>query len=161
MIDMLIAARVLHFTATVALVGAVVFQLHVCAPILYSATDATGRHLVVRLTRWIWWIGLALAVASGAAWLLVLTAQITGDTIMETLSDAMTLLTQTQFGMGAGLRFVIAIALAGVLERCRSSGTLRWLALALCFTGSLAWTGHSGAGDGLEGDVQMMGRRVQ
>ena len=157
MSDTLIVARVLHFTATVALVGAIIFQFHVCAPILYSASDAAGRHLVERFTRRIWWISLTLAVASGAAWLLVLTAQITGDTIMAALSDAVTLLTQTQFGNVAGLRFVLALVLAGVLGRCRSSGGLRWLAVALAlgFAGSLAWTGHSGAGDGLEGDVQV------
>jgi putative copper resistance protein D len=157
LIDTLIAARALHFTATVVLVGAVVFQFHVAAPLLCSAGDAVGRPRLARLTRWIWWIGLAFAVASGAAWLLVLTAQITGDTIMAALSDATILLTQTQFGNVAGLRLAIALLLAAVLQWHQVLGGLRWLAvgLALCFAGSLAWTGHSGAGDGFNGDVQV------
>jgi copper resistance protein D len=157
LIDTLIAARALHFTATVVLVGAVIFQFHVAAPLLCSAGDAVGRSRLARFTRWICWIGLTFAVASGAAWLVVLTAQITGDTIMAALSDATTLLTQTQFGNVAGLRLAIALLLAAVLQWHQLLGGLRWLALglALCFAGSLAWTGHSGAGDGFNGDVQV------
>jgi putative copper resistance protein D len=157
LIDTLIAVRVLHFAATVTLVGAVVFQFHVAAPLLGSASDAAGGQRIAHFTGWIWWIGLALAVASGAAWLVVLTAQITGDTITAAFPDAAILLTQTQFGNVAGLRFAIALLLAAALQWHQLLGGLRWLALglALCFAGTLAWSGHSGAGDGPAGDVQV------
>ena len=155
MIDTLIAVRVLHFAATVTLVGAVVFQFHVAEPLLRSASNAAGRYRLARFTRWIWWIGLAFAVVSGAAWLVVLTAQITGDPVAVALPDTATLLVQTQFGNVAGLRLAIALLLAAVLQWHQLLGGLRWLALglALCFAGSLAWTGHSGAGDGVAGDA--------
>ena len=155
MLDTLIAVRVLHLTATVVLVGTVVFQFHVAAPVLCSVNDAVDEQRIAGITRWIWWISLALAVASGAAWLVVLTAQITGDPVAAALPDAATLLVQTQFGNVAGLRLAIALLLAAVLQWHQLLGGLRWLALglALCFAGSLAWTGHSGAGDGVAGDA--------
>ena len=92
---------------------------------------------------------------SGAAWLVVLTAQITGDPVAAALPDAATLLCRLQFGNIAGLRLAIALLLAAVLQWHQLLGGLRWLALglALCFAGSLAWTGHSGAGDGVAGDA--------
>jgi putative copper resistance protein D len=81
--------------------------------------------------------------------------QITGDTIVAAFPDTATLLVRTQFGNIAGLRLAIALLLAAVLQWHQLLGGLRWLALglALCFTGSLAWTGHSSAGDGFEGGV--------
>jgi copper resistance protein D len=156
--DALIVARALHLAATVMLVGAVIFHYYIGAPALHQASEGAGARVTARFTQWTAWTGLAVAVASGAVWVVVLTAQITGDPIWDTLpDDAMTLLTQTQFGRVAELRFVIALLLAGALAWHRRSDGLRWLtvALALCFAGSLAWTGHSGAGDGFAGYIQV------
>jgi len=154
--DVLIAVRALHLAATGMLVGTVIFQGLIAAPVFHRIGDATGGRVGARFTRWTVWISLGVAIISGAAWLAVLAAQISDAPFADALRDSLPmLLTQTQFGHVAELRFVIAILLAWGLWSPRSS---RWLTvgLALCFAGSLAWTGHSGAGDGATGDVQVI-----
>jgi copper resistance protein D len=155
--EALIAVRALHLAATVMLVGAVIFQSWVMAPLLRGSREAAGAHAAANLTNQIAWISFAVAVFAGAAWLAVLTAQINSDANWDALvDDVPTLLTQTQFGRVAELRFVIGILLMCALGWRRSRDGLRWFvfALALCFAGSLAWAGHSGAGDGFTGGVQ-------
>ena len=157
MTDALIAARVLHLAATVVLVGAVVFQFCISAPTL-GRTALPDARAMARFSLITIWIGLAVAAASGAAWFVALTAQITGDSgVSAWSSDALTLLTQTQFGRAMGVRLGIAALLAAALIWHNRWDGFGWIAvaLAICFAGSLAWTGHSGAGDGPAGEVQI------
>ncbi len=156
MTDALIAARVLHLAATVVLVGAVIFQFCISAQTLgrTALPDARAMARFSLITRF----GLAVAAASGAAWLVVLTAQITGVSGVSAWSgDALTLLTQTQFGRAMGVRLGIAALLAAALIWHNRWDGFGWIAvtLAICFAGSIAWTGHSGAGDGPAGEVQI------
>ena len=156
--DALVVARALHLAATVMLVGAVIFQYFLVVPVLRQTSEVAGARFTARFTQWTAWIGLVASVVSGAVWVAVLAALITGDPIRNVLSDdALTLLTQTQFGRVAELRFAIALLIACTLVGRKWSDGLRWPAavLALCFAGSLAWTGHSGAGEGFAGNVQV------
>jgi putative copper resistance protein D len=154
--DALIAARVVHLTATVLVVGAVIFQFCIAAPALER--ELADARALARFTRVTAWSSLAVAIASGAVWLVLLSAQIAGGSIGEALSgDAFTVLTQTQFCRALAIRFAIAGLLATVLFGHESWNGFRWLAVALviCFAGVLAWMGHSGAGDGIAGDAQV------
>jgi copper resistance protein D len=154
--DALIAARVVHLTATVLVVGAVIFQFYVAAPT--PNRELADARALARFTQVTAWSSLAVAIASGAVWLVLLSAQIAGGSIGEALSgDAFTVLTRTQFGGALAIRFAIAGLLATVLFGHESWTGFRWLAVALviCFAGALAWMGHSGAGDGIAGDAQV------
>lgn len=153
------SVRALHLAATMMLVGAVIFHNVISTVALARARNTPDQRAIARWTQATAWISLAVALVSGAAWVVVLAARISGDTTSDTLSDAPpTLLTQTQFGRATLVRLAIAVLLAAVLAWQRSSDRLRWIAVALAlgFAGGLAWMGHSGAGDGLAGDVQVI-----
>jgi copper resistance protein D len=154
--DALIAVRVVHLTATVLVVGAVIFQFCIAAPALDR--ELADARALTRFTQVTAWSSLVVAIASGAVWLVVLSAQITDGSVTEALSGAaVTVLTQTQFGRALVTRFAIAGLLATILLGHEYWNGFRWLAvaLAICFAGILAWMGHGGAGDGGAGEAQV------
>jgi len=156
--DALIAARLVHLTATVLVVGSVVFQYFIATP-AFGRTELSDVRALTRFTQVTVWTSLAIASLSGAVWLVVLSAQIVGGGIAEALSgDVVTVLTQTQFGYALTTRLAIASLLAAALFAHKYWSGFRWLAVALviCFAGILAWMGHSGAGDGPAGEVQVV-----
>ncbi len=107
------------------------------------------------------WASLALALLSGAAWLLFVSAQMSGQPIAATLTQGVvaTVLTRTRFGQIWVLRFVLAVVLAVLLLMPQSwRGWLwRWggLAFAAAMLASLAWAGHGGATPGRPGDLHL------
>jgi mono/diheme cytochrome c family protein len=69
--DPLVVARAVHIAATLALVGVVIFGAAVAARALRRTDDKTAAAFRVRLLR-IAWLGFALAMISGVAWLVLL-----------------------------------------------------------------------------------------
>lgn len=134
-IDPIIAVRGLHFAATVVAVGTVSFCVLVAEP----GAGALRRRLI-GLT----WAALALAVLSGAVWLLLFATDLTDEP-----GAVWTVLTETRFGLIAGVRLALAAALAVLIAWPR----MRWLALATAalLVALPGWVGHAGAPPGLSG----------
>jgi putative copper resistance protein D len=154
----LIAARAFHLTATAMLVGVVIFQCCVMTPALRETGDASLARAIERFAGAIVWLGLAAAIASGGAWLVLLTSNITGETIGDAISNnALNVLTETQFGRAIAARLFLAILIIFTLVRRSRWDRTGWIAvlLAVCFAGGLAWMGHSGAGEEFTGGVQV------
>jgi copper resistance protein D len=163
--DPLIWARLIHFTATIAVTGAVFFLALVAEPAFREAKVAgtilagTRRRLAA-----ISWIGLAVAILSGAAWLGLLAARMADLPYAEALSEGTvwTVLSDTDFGTAWTVRLVIAGLLAAslpwlsvsnaALARQRAAVAI---ALAAALVGTLAWAGHGAAGAGIEGGLHL------
>src|ERR1700683_3972680 len=155
--------RAIHFAATITAAGIVFFVAFVAEPSLRNiASDALlARTLFARL-RWTTWLSLAVALVSGAAWLVLTAASMSGQSVAEIYSrDVLwTVLSRTDFGNDWLVRFVLACALAGVCTpflSVQGAGSARLKAvtviLAAAFAGSLAWAGHAIGGQGMEGVV--------
>lgn len=149
MIDPLILARSVHIVATVLASGTVCFM------VLVADVPALRRRLTVTI-----WMALALAIVSGAAWLVWLAAEIHGAPVAEVCLNggAWTVLTDTRFGQVWCARLALALLLV-VLMGWPSA---RWLALiaAALLIAMLGWIGHAGATPGLAGSVHLASNMV-
>ncbi len=161
---LLIAIRALHFASTVLLAGALVFAVLVAGPVMRHA-DSNPE-----LIAWRWqsariaWISVTIAVFSGAAWLVVLAAEIGGRSLGEIFSDDIVwrVLTRTRFGTVWSARFVTAAVFAGgLIALARAGHAVRGgllaiiATLALLLVGSLAWAGHASGTLALAGRVHV------
>jgi copper resistance protein D len=140
----MVVARAMHFAATALVAGGLMFRAVVADPALRGVGKPS---LVVDdQIRMVAWIGLAIAVISGAAWLLLQTSSMSGLTCGEAIASGavLTVLEETQFGLVSEIRLAVAILLAICLAFDRRT-LPRWLALgaALCLVAALAWTGHA------------------
>ena len=103
-------------------------------------------------------VALALAVLSGATWLVFLASRIAQTPVAEVVSDgtARSVLTETQFGHAWEGRLLVAIALfcigfVGPSVRTRGLRLpLLQAALSVAFVGTLAWSGHAAGTRGLQ-----------
>jgi putative copper export protein/mono/diheme cytochrome c family protein len=164
-IDALIAVRVVHFAATVAASGTILFRLWVAAPAVRrgGASPSWVARLDTQLGR-IAWASLALVVVSAAAWLVLVAADMSDRPPGAVLNgDVMpTVLTSTRFGHVWIARLAVAAALA--LYLLRSSRDERpWslrggaaAVLAATLLGALALAGHGGATAGTAGVVHLI-----
>jgi putative copper resistance protein D len=150
----LIAARAVHYASTISLAGVFGFLCFVA-----------GRESSPSLHKQLWllaWASIVVALVSGGAWLLFVSAQMSGQSAAATLTQGVvgTVVTQTRFGQVWVLRFGFAIALAVLLltpQAWRGWGW-RWggLVLAGGVLASLAWAGHGGATPGRPGDLHLI-----
>ncbi|MBV9373532.1 MAG: hypothetical protein JO320_00445, partial [Alphaproteobacteria bacterium] len=97
----LIAARFLHVSAAIVLAGVFAFERFVADPSFRESGAApaiTGR--LRRRLAWLAWTSLALALGSGAAWLIAVAAGMSGKPLGTVLSQGTVpiVLTRTQFG---------------------------------------------------------------
>lgn len=151
---LLIAARAVHYAATISLAGVFAF----CALVLAAdAPPRLGRRLLMLA-----WASLLMTLASGALWLLQLAAQLGGRPWGAALAQGIvtTVLADTRFGRLWILRFFLAVALGVLLlmlARPRRGRGWRWagLGLAAPILASLAWAGHGGASPGVAGDLHL------
>jgi putative copper resistance protein D len=162
----LIAARTLHFAAAVSLAGMFAFERLVASPAFQQsgAAIANAAGLRRRLA-WLAWASLALAIGSGAAWLVGVAAGMSGKPLgIALLSQGVVpiVLTRTQFGQDWLLRLALAVLLGFCLlaRQARPRRAVRpigWAALALAglLLASLAWAGHGAATPGLPGDLHL------
>jgi putative copper export protein/mono/diheme cytochrome c family protein len=163
--DLLIAARAVHFASTIALAGIFAFLCLVAGPAFRLA--ATNPATAIRLRRnfaWLSWACLLLALVSGAAWLAATSSSMSGEPLMDALSQGvwMTVLTATRFGHVWLLRTALAMGLACCLvaqfwQRNWASGAAAWAALAFAapLLATLAWAGHGAATPGAPGDLHL------
>jgi copper resistance protein D len=159
--DPIVYVRFIHFAATLAVTGVAFFVVFVLDPAARktSGDPRTSKVLRAPLAA-IAWTSLAFAFLSGAAWLILTAASMSGQSVAEAMAPNVlwTVLSQTDFGNAWLLRFVLACALAAVLVPLLSSQSARpaWLQAAAvifsaAFVGGLAWAGHAIGGQGVEG----------
>ncbi|WP_439409980.1 copper homeostasis membrane protein CopD [Bradyrhizobium sp. DASA03076] len=152
----LVATRAVHFAATAMMIGNTVFGSLIAMPVLRSEPGRAAA-LWGQLTQ-LSWFGLAMAVISGAIWLMLQAASMSGLPLHEALTaDVLsTVVTETQFGEVTALRAGLAVCLA-ICFVCDRAATARWLGLAasLAFAAMLAWTGHAGATFGIVGHLHL------
>jgi copper resistance protein D len=152
----LIAVRALHFGATAVVAGTLVFRTMVAEPALASG-QPVARMLRTQSLR-VASIALAVALLSGAIWLLLQTVSMSGLPLGEAMTSQVlsTVLNQTQFGVVTEIRSVLAIFLATCLAFDRLPVAV-WpaLAAALGLTASIAWTGHAASTPGELGNLHL------
>jgi putative copper export protein/mono/diheme cytochrome c family protein len=149
----LIAARAVHYAATISLAGVFAFLTFIAGPSISPR--------VIRRLRLLAWASLALALCSGMAWLVAVSANMSGEPFADVLSQGVlpTVLTGTRFGQVWMWRFAVAVVLAVVLLAPEGwHGRLwRWSGL-VCAAGllaSLAWAGHGAATPGAPGNLHL------
>jgi copper resistance protein D len=157
--------RAVHFAATLSVAGVAFFHIFIARPVFRCAASAELRALVVRRLAWITWIGLALALLSGAAWFVLVAQSISDQPLESVLSDGSVLkavLLNTDFGRDWLLRLLLIVLLAGLLaaelRETQEGGGLLKLAVVLVaagLAGTLAWAGHGIGGAGLPGSVHL------
>jgi len=157
--DPLFYARAIHFAATMLVAGVVLFAIFVAAPAWRGGGDSAAASDVRARLAVIAWIGLALALISGAAWLVLTAAAMSDQRAAQIFSDGVlwTVLSQTTFGRAWLIRLVLACALAATLPALLSPRDRKtpWIEasaaiLAATFAGALAWSGHAAGGLGDE-----------
>lgn len=144
--DPLIFIRAIHFAATAVTAGTLIFRVVVAEPALRSVGAAAT---VVRMqTLRVAWIGLATTAVSGAIWVLLQAAAMSGLSLGEAMTAdvLLTVMNETQFGLVSEIRLAFAIILAACLAYDRAPWA-RWpaLASALGLIAAIAWTGHAGS----------------
>jgi putative copper resistance protein D len=157
--DPLFYARAIHFAATILVAGVVLFAIFVAAPAWRGGGDSAAASNIRARLAVIAWIALALALISGAAWLVLTAAAMSDQRVAQIFSDGVlwTVLSQTTFGRDWLIRFVLACALAATLPALLSPRDRKtpWIEaaaaiLAATFAGALAWSGHAAGGLGSE-----------
>ncbi len=149
----LIAARAVHFSSTISLAGVFAFLCFVAGS---QPWPRLRRRLLLLAGA-----SLALALLSGGAWLLFVSAQLSGQPIAVVVGQGSvaTVLHRTRFGQIWSLRFLLAGLLAALLLLPYGwrRGLWCWtgLAFSACVLGSLAWAGHGGATPGWSGDLHL------
>ena len=152
MIEPIILARAVHFAATALAAGSVCFVVLVAEPAFGRARGLPAwRRRVTIVT----WSALAVAIASGAAWLALLAADIYGAPVVAVClhGGLWEVLTGTRFGAVWSGRLAIAAALALMLLWPAA----RWLQLAAAaaLIALLAFVGHAGATPGDAGQLHL------
>jgi putative copper export protein/mono/diheme cytochrome c family protein len=161
-VEALIVVRAVHVAASVAAAGAVLFRLWVAVPALRSAGSVPWRERLDRQICAIAWSGLAVFFVSAAVWLLLVAAEVSGQTPAEAFGSGAlaTLLTSTRFGHVWIARVAVALAVCFYLLRAKPDAQPVWLrgcaaALAAILLGALALAGHGGATPGTTGVVHL------
>jgi copper resistance protein D len=168
----MIYARAIHFAATIMAAGVVFFIVLVAAPAFRAASDdARVRAALWPRLAFIAWFSLVLAVGSGAVWLVLTAASMSGEPPAEVFSGGVlgTVLSQTQFGLAWTARLLFACILAATFVPLLSAQPNRswigrsWIGgfwieavaviAAAAFAGAMAWAGHAVGGQGAEGVV--------
>jgi putative copper resistance protein D len=167
LIDPLVAVRAIEFAAAILIAGAVVFSVLVAAPVwhrsdaLWTPWLAPYRKQASRIV----WISLALVVVLGAARLVLVAADIAGESWIDVIVDGMawSVLNETQFGIVSQLRLVLSAVLAGLLLLSRRSqgGTTDSCRTLIALAGAsllvlLAWTGHASGASGAGANVHLV-----
>jgi putative copper resistance protein D len=148
----LATVRGVHLAASVLLAGAIAFELLVLRRATDGVQDTRISGQALRWLRTLGGFGLALGLASWAAWLAAVAIGMTGLPVAEALApDTLTtVVTRTTFGQVWLLRSVLLVLLALPLLSWRAAATrpANWLvigsaAMAALLMGSLAWAGHA------------------
>jgi putative copper resistance protein D len=160
--DPIFYARAVHFAATIMAAGIAFFAACIAEPVFRKSPSAALAAALRRRFAWFAWISLAFCVLSGASWLVLTAASMSGQPLAQVYAQDVlwTVLSQTDFGNDWFARLVFACVLAGtfvsLLSAKRSASP--WLkaaavVFAAALVGSLAWAGHAIGREGVEGIV--------
>ena len=142
----LVVIRAIHFAATAMTTGTLIFRAMVAETVPCAAKPAAT--IVRTQTLRVAWTCLAVSAVSGAVWLLLAAASMSGLSLGESMTSEVlfTVANETQFGRVAEIRVVLAAILAGCLA-CDRFPLARGLALAMSLglIAAIAWTGHAGS----------------
>jgi copper resistance protein D len=151
--DALVLTRWIHVAATLFAAGTVSFAVLVAQP----AAAMSGVDLKMFRRRWRLWVWSALAIAfvSGAIWLLLVSADILGLSVLDVSAHggAWSVLGETRFGTVMTVRLLLGGCTALLLLRPQPNALS--LAAAAGFVALLAWIGHAGATPGPAGTVHL------
>jgi len=152
MADTLILARAVHFAATLLACGTVAFTVLVAEP---AGTKSQARSFRRQLATLIW-LALAVAILSGAAWLVLLASDILGASLVDIClhGGAWPVLFDTRFGLVWCVRFALALLLG--LLMLRPAAHRLQLAAAGALAALPALVGHAGAAPGTAGEVRLV-----
>ena len=167
--DPFIWVRATHFAATILVSGIPCFAVFIAEPAFRkgekSAEPVTIAEASVRIRlKWLAWLGLTVALISGAVWLLFVAARMADLPLADAFTGAVagTVVAQTSFGRAWIVRLLLAALIAVSLcfkGSIQIAGPL-WrkaliVSLAGALVGTLAWSGHAAAGTGPQGSVQL------
>jgi putative copper resistance protein D len=156
--DPLTLVRSVHFAATVLAVGTVSFLVLVAEPAntKVRADFVALRHQLNVLT----WLALAVAILSGAAWLVLLASDILGAPLVDIClhGGAWPLMFETRFGLVWCVRLALALLLGLLILRPVTRNFQ--LAAAIALIASPALVGHAGATPGMAGNLHLVSDMV-
>lgn len=150
--EALVLCRFLHFTVVLMLFGTWLFR-----PLLLNGEAQALDRQLTRLTRWL----TAIALASGIAWALLITASMAGSAAAAFDVDTVALvLGNTFFGQVWRWHMLInALLLALLFTPWRSNLALR-LGLSGALLATLAPVGHGAMLDGLSGQLLILNQII-
>ncbi|HWK94777.1 MAG TPA: CopD family protein [Pseudolabrys sp.] len=152
LLDPLVIVRTVHFAACTVAMGTLVLALLMQR----ARRDVTGGPALTQGFRGLALAALAVAGVSGAVWLLLIARNILDVPFAAVFDDGglAAVALDTRFGRIACLRLGLALV-ASALLLWKGPG---WAALgaATALIGSIAWTGHAGAGTGLAGLIHIV-----
>jgi copper resistance protein D len=156
--DPLILVRSVHFAATVLAVGTVGFLALVAEPA--DTKVQAGFAALRRQLNLLIWLALAVAILSGAAWLVLLASDILGAPLVDIYlhGGAWPVLFDTRFGLVWCARLALALLLALLILWPSTRGFQ--LAAALALIASPALVGHAGATPGTAGNFHLISDMV-
>ena len=138
----LVLTRAIHFAASAAIAGVLMFRGFVAEPALRPSPE--GYSIVRSRLAGLAWMALAIAVVTGLIWLVLQTMLIADLGWGEAVKSGAiwTVVNETQFGLVIEIRAVWAILLAACLLLSQLVLS-RWLALlaASVLVAAIAWTG--------------------
>lgn len=151
---LLVAARAIHFGATMLVFGEIVFVASV-AGVAWRRTAAASNAGLDRHSFVVCAAALAAGALSGVAWLLVEAMQMAGATIGDVIGNAtvVVVLRETEFGHVFLLRALLWLALGVSLVAMRTRAPSRMrvciaVAVAAAYLATLAGAGHAAAANG-------------
>jgi putative copper resistance protein D len=156
--DPLILVRGVHFAATLLAGGTIGLIVFVAEPagIKARADFVTLRHQLTVLV----WLALAVAILSGATWLVLLASDILGASVAEVYlhGGAWPVLFDTRFGQVWCARLALALLLGLLILRPATRGVQ--LAAAAALVAMPALIGHAGATPGIAGETDLVSDMV-
>ena len=156
MFDPLVVSRAVHFASSLVVAGVAIFSAFIAQSVRATPFQARRQEQLML-------VALALAVLSGATWLLFLASNIAQSSVGAAIGDgtAWSVLTETQFGRVWEARLLVAIFLCCVwLVGARTRGlhlSLLQAVLAAVFVGMLVWSGHAAGTAGFGGFLHLGG----
>jgi len=154
----LIVSRTLHYAAAALLEGTYVFWCLIARPAF--AREGGTNPLQTRFERRLivlGWASLAIAVASGAGWLIIVGSRMSGVPVAAVLQQGVVgiVVTQTRFGRDWVWRGVLAVVLGvSLVPQIARRPVVGWIGLLVssAFVGSIIGAGHGAAADDLPYD---------
>lgn len=167
--DPFIWVRAIHLAGTILVSGVLCFAAFIAEPAFRNADErielvAVARANVWGRLAWLAWLGLLIALISGAAWFFFVAARMADLPLADAFTGTVmgTVATQTSFGRAWIARLLLAVLAAVSLSFKIDAESVRplWrklliVSLAAALVATLAWSGHAAAGTGVNGTAHL------